>query len=83
MSTHDNDAISTEKKESHSNQRQTRNSGGINSKDNPDLVGAKAINIVINKQPVNRDVPNYSTIEKSDQNNLRILDDASEVIRKR
>ena len=49
LSVYDNNAISTEKKESHSNQRQTRNSGGINSKDNPDLVGAKVINIVINK----------------------------------
>ena len=83
LSTHDNDATNTEKKESHSNQRQTRNSGGINSKDNPDSVGAKAINIVINKQPVNRDVPDHSTVEKSDQNNLRILDDAPEATRKR
>ena len=83
LSTHDNDATSTEKKESHSNQRQTRNSGGINSKDNPDSVGAKAINIIINKQPVNRDIPDHSTVEKSDQNNLRILDDAPEATRKR
>ena len=49
LSTHNNNATSTEKKESYNNQRQTRNSGGINSKNNPDSVRAKAINIIINK----------------------------------
>ena len=66
LSIYDNNATSIEKKESHNNQWQTRNSGGINSKDNPDSVRAKVINIIINKQPVNRDVSDHLTIEKSD-----------------
>ena len=66
LSIYDNDTTSTEKKESHNNQRQTRNSGGINSKDNLDSVGVKVINIIINKQPINRDISDHLTIEKSD-----------------
>ena len=68
------------------NKRLTQNSGvaNPNKKEGSDLVGAKAVTIVINKLPVNRDVPDYSNIiKKTDSKDLRVLDDTPEVIKKR
>ena len=68
------------------NKRLTRNSGVANSnkKEGSDSVGVKTIIIIINKLPVNRDIPDYSNIiEKTDSKDLRVLDDTLEITKKR
>ena len=68
------------------NKRLTQNSGvaNPNKKEGSDLVGAKAIIIVINKLPVNRDVLNYlNIVEKTDSKDLGVLDNVLKVIKKR
>ena len=68
------------------NKRLTRNSRVANSnkKEGLDSVGVKAVTIIINKLPANRDVLDYSNIvEKTDSKDLEVLDDALEIIKKR
>ena len=68
------------------NKRLTRNSGVANSnkKEGSDSVRAKAITIIINKLPVNRDILNYlNIIEKTDSKDLGVLDNTLEITKKR
>ena len=68
------------------NKRLTRNSGVANSnkKEGLDSVGVKAVIIIINKLPVNRDVLDYlNIIKKTDSKDLRVLDNALKIIKKR
>ena len=68
------------------NKRLTQNSGVANSnkKEGSDSVGVKAVTIIINKLPVNRDIPDYSNIiKKTDSKDLRVLNNTLKITKKR